>query len=101
MSTYTKLWVDDIRQPPSDEWTIARSFHEAIVKLELIDFQEVSLDHDIASFYGNREMTGHDIVNWLVQRKMDGKHVPPIIKVHSANPVGVDNMEALIDRYLS
>lgn len=99
------LWVDDERpQPEHSErtWMAATSFHRAIVLLEKHDFDEVSLDHDIASFYGNKEMTGYDIVMWLVQRKVDGMyHVPPVIKVHTANPVGRDNMQATIDRYLS
>lgn len=105
MSTsFHGLYVDDIRDLPKkfgSGWCSARSFHEAILKLELIDFDEVSLDHDIASFYGNKEMTGYDILLWMVQRKMDGKHVPTTIHVHSANPVGVERMEGVIKRYLS
>ncbi|KKM69630.1 hypothetical protein LCGC14_1448860 [marine sediment metagenome] len=100
------LWVDDERPKPVDtsecEWLIAKSFHYAITLLQYNEFDEVSLDHDIASFYGNKEMTGYDIVMWLVQRKVDGTfYVPPVIKVHTANPVGRDNMKAMIDRYLS
>lgn len=100
---FKRLWVDDERPLPQnyskDEWTVARSFHEAIVKLELMEFDEVSLDHDLASFYGYTEMTGYHIVQWLVRRKMDGKHVPAVVNVHSANPVGVRNMMSLIERY--
>lgn len=99
------LYVDDERELPEcydqREWTVSRTFHEAILKLELMEFEIVSLDHDLASFYGNKEMTGMDIVNWLVMRKMDGFYVPPTIIVHSANPVGVKNMEETIKRYLN
>ena len=100
-NTFKKLWVDDERPIPDDSWDRAYSFHEAVLKLELLQYAEVSLDHDLASFYGNTEMTGYDIVKWLVQRKMDGLYVPFSCKVHSANPIGVVNMQHLIDRYLS
>ena len=104
MSGFTKLYVDDLRDLPESygsEWTIARSFHEAIFKLEILEFEELSLDHDIASFYGSREMTGYDIALWLAQRKHDGLYVPPKIYVHSANPVGIENIESVIKRYLT
>lgn len=100
---FKRLWVDDERPIPknySEEWTRAHSFHEAIMKLELMDICEVSLDHDIASFYGYTEMNGVHIVQWMIQRKMDGYEVPSIIHVHSANPIGADNMRKLIERYL-
>lgn len=102
-SGMTKLWVDDER-PLTDEmckagWTRSPTAWEALVKLELIDFEVVSLDHDLASFVGNRELTGYDILMWLVQRKMDGKYTPPIVRVHSANPAGWPKMQETIDRY--
>lgn len=105
MSGLTKLWIDDIRPIPPNlletgEWQCSRTAWEALTKLDLINFEEVSLDHDLASFIGNKEITGNDILVWLIQRKMDGKYVPPVIRIHSANPVGVQNMESLIKRYL-
>ena len=46
MVGFTKLFVDDLRHlPDGPEWTLARTFHEAIFKLELLQFEEVSLDH--------------------------------------------------------
>ena len=96
----TKLWVDDIRPPPTEEWDCARSFHEAVYFLEVKNYDMVSLDHDLGSFYGNREMTGYDIMNWLVARKLTAEgFVPATILVHSANPVGVCNIQSLIDQY--
>lgn len=93
-----KLYVDDLRPCP-EGWDLALNFHEAIVMLSRENYDVVSLDHDIASFYGNKEMTGRDILNWLIARKMDGMHVPSVVKVHSANPVGCATMEADIKRY--
>ena len=103
-TAFNALWVDDIRDVPEDtesvRWTCARTAWEAIVKLELINFDIVSLDHDLASFIGYKELTGYDITVWLAERKQSGGHVPHDIRVHSANPVGVNNMLGVIDRYL-
>ena len=98
------LFVDDLRWPPADErrdeTAIARSYNEAINLLSNHRFEEVSLDHDIASFVGGKEKTGYDIALWLAERKNDGLFVPPIVKCHSANPVGRANIEAVVKRYL-
>ena len=102
MSGFTALWVDDVRPIPSDygsEWCSARNAYEALLKLEIIEFQIVSLDHDLATFVGNKELTGYDILIWLVERKISGKYVPEVIRVHSANPVGRDRMNAVIQQY--
>lgn len=94
-----KLYVDDLRDVP-EGWDCARNFHEAIVMLEKIEYDVVSLDHDIASFYGNKEMTGRDILNWLIDRKVNnGGHVPVTVLVHSVNPVGCATMEEDIARW--
>jgi len=101
MKHNTKLFVDDVRERPDDTWDLAPSFHVAILDLEVFDYDEVSLDHDLASFYGSREMTGRDILNWLIARKIEGKHTPRIVKVHSANSAAWPTMQADIDRYFS
>lgn len=104
MCGFTKLYVDDLRDLPESygsEWTTSRTVWEALTKLELIEFDEVSLDHDLACFIGNKELTGDDIVNWLVERKLNGFYVPPVVKVHSANPIGRQSMQAAIDKHLS
>jgi len=102
MSGFKCLWVDDVRPIPSDcgnEWCSARSAWEALLKLELLEFEEISLDHDLASFVGNKELTGYDVLLWLVERKLNGLHVPPCIKVHTANPVGQKKMREVIKQY--
>jgi len=101
--SFIGLWVDDERPLPTDlcelGWCKSPTFHEAVVKLELMEFKEVSLDHDLGCFYGNREMTGYDILMWLVARKLEGLFVPPVVNVHSANPEGRRKMQETIDKY--
>lgn len=100
------LFVDDVRPLPvyipKEGTYIARTYDQAIEMLTAHQFEEVSLDHDIASFdETGRERTGYDIALWLAERKQNGKYVPPVVRCHSANPVGRANIEAVIKRYLS
>ena len=104
-NTQLALYVDDDaenRHPPELDgvfWVRAFNFHQAIYLLDRNPFDIVSLDHDIASFYGNKEMTGWDVLQYLIMNKMDGKRVPSTIYVHSANPVGRKKMQEDIDKY--
>jgi len=102
MTGFTSLWVDDERPIPSDcgpEWCSARSAYEALLKLELLTFAVVSLDHDLACMVGNKELTGYDILVWLVERKLRGEPVPQCVRIHTANPVGRDKMVQMVTRY--
>ncbi len=102
MPAFTALWVDDVRPIPSDcgtEWCSARSAWEALLKLELLQFDIVSLDHDLSSFVGNKELTGYDVLIWLVNRKLDGLHVPSQVNVHCANPEGRRKMLEVVAKY--
>lgn len=98
----TKLYVDDVRKCPKG-WDLAKDYFKAIEMLKHTDYDEVSLDHDLASYdpVTKEERTGVDIVHFLIRRKIDYGHVPPIINVHSANPVGSKRMRDDIDFYLS
>ena len=102
---YNALFIDDVRDMPEDteqyKWTLARDGIEGLFKLSIIEFDLVSLDHDLATFLGYKEITGYDIAVWLADRKQSGLYVPPKVICHSANPVGIDNIEGVIKRYLT
>ena len=87
-----KLYLDDERIPKFEGWTIVRSYEEFIkVICERGLPCEMSLDHDL----GDGVETGFDCVKWMVHRMMyDLRKIS--INVHSANPVGKDNIEGLI-----
>lgn len=93
-----KLWVDDIRTPPSNEWVWAKSSNAAIEILEAstspeivnMHIDEMSLDHDLGG-----EDTSRAIVLWCCHTG----HWPTTVKVHSANYVGVEWLESMIERY--
>jgi hypothetical protein len=88
-----KLYLDDERFPKlSNDWVIVRNFEE--FKQMILDKglpKEISFDHDL----GDGIPTGFDCVKWMVhEMKYDLRNVN--INVHSANPVGKDNIEGLI-----
>lgn len=92
-----KLWLDDIRAEP-DGYIHAYSVNEAKSSIELAEMngdiiELLDLDHDLGdySFDGG---DGIKLVLWLIDT---GRYYP--IKLHTANIVGRDNMQALIDRY--
>lgn len=95
------LWVDDIRNPPTAGYDIARSYDEAIALLALNEYDVAYLDHDLASFTSEgQEKTGYDVLMQIVQMKFDGKKVPSGYFLLTANPVGAERMTGVIDRYL-
>ena len=88
-----KLFVDDVRDAPDFSWKVVRSYKEAIDVLKSEKVQILSLDHDLGE-----DLTGYDIINWLEKKVYHEEIEPPKkILVHSANPVGVDNIKRAIN----
>ncbi len=95
-----KLWIDDdarrpdmlpFRYPPDDTWTIATSSAEAIEIMQREGFPaEMGLDHDLG---------GHDTVirflRWLIAEHGENNPPPPC-EIHTQNPVGAENIRALL-----
>jgi hypothetical protein len=93
------LFLDDIRTPKNGEWTIARSFAEAVSIVEKHGYPaHVSFDHDL----GDNVPTGMDFAKWLVEQDLDNQNMPEDFDytVHSANPPGRENIEGLMHGYL-
>jgi len=105
------LFLDDERHPVdtcglANEWTIARSYEKAVQILGALrdgELEYISFDHDLGDDVTNK--TGMDLARWLVEQDMDrnGKYLPPNFDfyVHSQNPVGKQNIERLLRRYLN
>ena len=82
----SNIYLDDIRTPVEDAWTIVRTYEEfveAVQKLGLENIDNISLDHDLGESamseyhtnvspnykldYANiKEKTGYDCAKWLV-----------------------------------
>lgn len=87
-----KLFLDDVRDPPDDSWTVVRTAKECIFLLENLNFEVLSLDHDL----GEDMPTGYDVAVWIEERVALMAYQAPEIRVHSANPVGVKRIRQVI-----
>ena len=88
-----RVWLDDIRPAPKD-WVWCKTVTEAQIALRSGTVENLSLDHDLGA---QPDGDGIKLVLWLCE---DGRHWPKNKPtVHSRNPVGAENMMALIERY--
>jgi len=97
-----KLWLDDIRQAP-EGYIWCKSVNEAkycVIKSKEPDknchiFENIELidiDHDAGDYAAD----GGDFIKFLDWLEEQGLNYP--IRIHSMNPVGVDNMRRIIQR---
>lgn len=95
-----RLFVDDLRNPSLPDWVVARNSAAAISILETQGCPvEISFDHDLGG-----DDTSMSIVRRLIDLDLDsgGQYIPADFHftVHSANPVGRENIRELLSRYL-
>ncbi len=115
------LYLDDVRTPNSENWTVVRNYDEFVSHIMLNgleNYEVISLDHDLGEesmyeYYTNvknnftlnydnivNEKTGMDCAKYLVAKSME-KGIPlPQIYIHSANPIGSANMMGYVNNYL-
>ena len=106
-----KLYLDDIRVPKTDGWDIVRTYEDFvgwITKNGIPD--EVSFDHDLAEInydpstftetFKYYEKTGYDAAKWLCEYCWTNGLPIPKYNVHSANPVGRDNILQLLENFV-
>ena len=91
-----KIWVDDIRPIP-EGYVGTKSVNETIQliieaenKGQIIEL--IDLDHDLGCYAAD----GGDYIKILDWLEETGRNYP--IRIHSMNPVGVQNMRAIIQR---
>lgn len=95
-----KLWIDDIRPAPGDcfhEWAWCRSVNTAKRVIETTEksgcrIELIDIDHDAGDYAAD----GGDYINLLNWLEETGRNYS--IRIHSMNPVGVQNMRAIIQR---
>lgn len=96
-----RLYIDDKRYPQTNhKWNIVRNYDEAIEFMNENGCPEyVTFDHDLGD-----SKSGYDIAKWMVEKDLDshGKFIPEnfVFNVHSANPVGRDNIVSLLGNYI-
>lgn len=96
-----KLWIDDIREAPRDYvWIKGTNIALRFIRMHAADIELIDLDHDA----GDYVKEGGDYIGILRElerltrsphHRMDFSHIK--FRLHSANPVGVANMRAIIE----
>lgn len=99
------IFLDDIRDPPPGRsWVVARSFEEAVAAVQQNGMPTyVSFDHDLGTQEcGAVRNSGYDFARWLTEQDMDNGNLPHNFEyfVHSANPIGAENIRGLMSNYL-
>ena len=93
-----KLWIDDVRPAPNRaEYIAVDTVCEAKGMIMLFElrgqkFGIIDIDHDA----GEYAKFGGDYIKLLDWLEETGRNYP--IRIHSMNPVGVQNMRAIIQR---
>ncbi|ASR76576.1 hypothetical protein SEA_SUSHI23_185 [Streptomyces phage Sushi23] len=89
-----KLWIDDIRTCP-EGWVWAKDSFAAICHVKKLmlknhRFEAVSFDHDLGD-----DDTTRPVVLWMAEHEF----WPEKVYVHTANPVGREFLEGIINHY--
>ena len=96
-----KLWIDDVRPAP-EGYVWCRSVVQAKYWIERVEYENryirdcslelIDIDHDAEDYSSD----GGDYINILDWLEETGRNYP--IRIHSANPVGVQNMRRIIEK---
>ena len=98
-----KLWIDDLRPAPAG-YTWVKTVNDAKWYIESAEEIEeifptgtpviklIDIDHEAGNFVRN----GGDYIKLLDWLEETGRNYP--IRLHSMNPVGVQNMRAIINK---
>lgn len=88
-------WLDDMRPAP-EGWIWIHDANDAVRLLELHAKTGTSgntvwsFDHDLGD---EEKFTGYDVARWIEERvHTDPSYDPPRMLIHTANPVGRENI---------
>lgn len=108
-----KLFIDDVRMPSdvgfkNEDWTIARSYDEAMALIKEHKPQRIAFDHDLGEAHYNGDYsdakTGFDVAKAIVE--LDEDHPDEgyftesfTYSCHSMNPAGKLNIMGILRGY--
>ena len=91
-----KLWVDDVREPPKGYvWCKSVGQTKQVIRAQELRHEPIEIldmDHDA----GDYAFDGGDFIKILDWMEYTNRNYP--IRIHSMNPVGRENMRAIIRR---
>lgn len=98
--SHYRLYIDDLREPDYSNYVEVRSSQDAIQLMSEKGCPiEISFDHELQG-----DDTAMNVVKWMIQQDLDSneKFIPEQFhfNVHSANPVGRENLQGLMGGYL-
>lgn len=86
-----KIWIDDLRPAPAGfKWIRSVNEAKSIINNFREEIEIISIDHDAGSYAVN----GGDYIRLLDWLEAMNMKYP--IHIHSMNPVGAENMRAII-----
>ena len=99
-----------MRTPQTSGWEIVRRYEDFVSWIQENGLpDEVSFDHDLAEItydtstgkqgFEYYEKTGYDAAKWLCEYCWTNGLPIPTWNVHSANPVGRDNIKQLLKSF--
>lgn len=90
-----RIWLDDVRLMHQDYNVWTKTAAETIELLKTGLVTHISLDHDLGDPSAG---TGYDVACFIEQQAFTNS-IPRIVwNIHSANPVGVNNMTTALQR---
>ena len=91
-----KLWIDDVRPAPDGYYRLytvnGAINHICAMEAKGQTVELIDIDHDAGKYIWQ----GGDYINLLNWLEETGRNYP--IRIHSMNPVGVENMRRIIER---
>lgn len=124
-----KALLDDMRTPEEvfgytnaqiykEEWEICRNYEQfkAFVRKANVLITHISFDHDLGEDEAKEKVakgmskrkarkekklvkSGYDCAKWLIEYCIEREMKLPAILIHTANPVGRENLEFLFNNY--
>lgn len=130
METKTLLWLDDVRDPMTQNWLVFSPIERPFDIVWVKSYEEftnwitnnglpdgICFDHDLSDEHYDpsmfvshenynelydsfKEKTGYDCAKWLVDYCIDNNLELPLYNIQSMNPVGKNNIHNYLQNFL-